>query len=484
MNKVVKNFLYNSGYQLLAILIPIITTPYLSRVIGAQGVGIYSYSYAIAYYFVMVIMLGLNNYGNRTIASIRDNNERLSSVFLEIYFLQLMIGFMVTFLYVICCIFLWSNSVSHWLMFFYVLSAIIDVNWFFFGMEKFRFITVRNIIVKMINTIAIFIFVKQSSDVNIYIFIMSFGLFFSNIILWPSIFRIIHLKKVPFSAIFSHLKPNLTLFIPVVAISIYTYIAKIVLGYFSPIREVGYFEYSQRIIQIPLSLVVSLGTVMLPRMANLIATEDDSVVKKYIYNSLIFVMFISTSLCFGLMGVSKEFVPLFFGLGFEKCIYLFYLLLPSCCFMAFANVIRTQYLIPKKLDIIYIKSVSIGAIVNLCLNLILIPKFQSIGAAIATLATEAMVCIYQSYMVRTDIKLKISLYNIFPFVLSGVIMYIILLLIPQLSSTLFAQLLLKVVIGIAIYVISLLIQIKFMKNSLGDLLMQIYQKVIHRYIRK
>ena len=480
MNKVVKNFLYNSGYQLLAILIPIITTPYLSRVIGAHGVGIYSYSYAIAYYFVMVIMLGLNNYGNRTIASIRDNNERLSSVFLEIYFLQLMIGFMVTFLYVICCIFLWSNSVSHWLMIFYVLSAIIDVNWFFFGMEKFRFITVRNIIVKMINTIAIFIFVKQSSDVNIYIFIMSFGLFFSNIILWPSIFRIIHLKKVTFSAIFSHLKPNLTLFIPVVAISIYTYIAKIVLGYFSPIREVGYFEYSQRIIQIPLSLVVSLGTVMLPRMANLIATEDDGVVKKYIYNSLIFVMFISTSLCFGLMGVSKEFVPLFFGLGFEKCIYLFYLLLPSCCFMAFANVIRTQYLIPKKLDIIYIKSVSIGAMINLCLNLILIPKFQSIGAAVATLVTEAMVCIYQSYMIRNDIELKKSLYNVLPFIFSGVIMYLFLLFVPQFSSILIIQLFLKILIGVIIYFVSLLILIKVMNNDLENLLIKLYQQNIRR----
>ena len=480
MNKVVKNFLYNSGYQLLAILIPIITTPYLSRVIGAHGVGIYSYSYAIAYYFVMVIMLGLNNYGNRTTASIRDNNERLSSVFLEIYFLQLMIGFMVTFLYVICCIFLWSNSVSHWLMIFYVLSAIIDVNWFFFGMEKFRFITVRNIIVKMINTIAIFIFVKQSSDVNIYIFIMSFGLFFSNIILWPSIFRIIHLKKVTFSAIFSHLKPNLTLFIPVVAISIYTYIAKIVLGYFSPIREVGYFEYSQRIIQIPLSLVVSLGTVMLPRMANLIATEDDGVVKKYIYNSLIFVMFISTSLCFGLMGVSKEFVPLFFGLGFEKCIYLFYLLLPSCCFMAFANVIRTQYLIPKKLDIIYIKSVSIGAMINLCLNLILIPKFQSIGAAVATLVTEAMVCIYQSYMIRNDIELKKSLYNVLPFIFSGVIMYLFLLFVPQFSSILIIQLFLKILIGVIIYFVSLLILIKVMNNDLENLLIKLYQQNIRR----
>lgn len=480
MDKVVKNFLYNSGYQLLAILIPIITTPYLSRVIGAHGVGIYSYSYAIAYYFVMIIMLGLNNYGNRTIASTREDKERLSSSFLEIYFLQLIIGLAVTIIYMLCCIFLWSNSLSHWLMIIYVLSAVIDVNWFFFGMEKFRLITLRNIIVKLFNTIAIFIFVKQPSDVYIYIFIMVFGLFLSNIILWPSVFRVICFKKVSISSVLGHLKPNLTLFIPVIAISVYTYIAKIILGYFSPIKEVGYFEYSQRIIQIPLSLVVSLGTVMLPRMANLIATKDDVIVKKYIYNSLIFVMFISTSLCFGLMGVAKEFVPLFFGSGFEKCIYLFYLLLPSCCFMAFANVIRTQYLIPKKLDIIYIKSVSIGAAINLCLNILLIPKFQSIGAAVATLVTEAMVCIYQSYMIRNDIDLKKSLYNVLPFIFSGVIMYLFLLFVPQFSSILIIQLFLKILIGVIIYFVSLLILIKVMNNDFENLLIKLYQQNIRR----
>lgn len=454
MKTVLKNFFYNTGYQLLIILTPIITTPYLARVIGANGIGEYSYANSIAYYFVMFIMLGLNNYGNRTIASIRNNPKELSRNFSEIYCMQLILGIFVTIIYVFYCFL--EKDILTWLMVIYVFSAVLDVNWFFWGLEKFRFTVFRNIVIKIITILCIFAFVKKSSDLYVYVLILVLGSLISNLVLWPAVFQEIQLTSIRIREVANHLKPNLVLFIPIIAVSLYKYMDKIMLGVLSNMKQVGYYEYSEKVIQIPIALVNSLGTVMLPKMSNLAANNKNKDEKKYIFISLLLAMFFSSSLCFGLMGIAKEFVPIFYGQGYQTCISLFYVLLPSCCFIAFANVFRTQYLIPHRMDIIYIKSVIYGAIINFLLNSILISRFQAMGAAVATLCAEAVVCIYQTIKIYKIFDMQKYIKDVIPFILSAIGMFLCLYNFPKVTSSLIGNMFLKICIGVIVYFILLL----------------------------
>ena len=465
MNTVFKNFIYNTGYQILAIIVPIITTPYLSRIIGVEGIGKYSYANSIAYYFVMFIMLGLNNYGNRTIAGVRDDKNKLSKTFCEIYFMQLMIGIVVLIIYIIFCALFMPQNIIQWIMIVYVVSAIIDINWFFFGLEQFKLTATRNIIIKLITTISIFCFVKHKEDIVIYVLIVLLSMLISNAILWPFVFEFVSLTKVNIRSSFCHIKPNLILFIPIVAISLYKGMDKIMLGIMCNIEQVGYYEYSEKIIQIPIALVNSLGTVMLPKMSNLVANGDIREEKRYISISILVAMLCSSSLCFGLMAIAREFVPLFYGKGYEPCVHLFYILLPSCCFMAFANVIRTQYLIPHKKDEIYIKSVILGALVNFFLNIILIRMMLSAGAAIATLAAELTVCLYQAFKTEKVLPIKKYFKNSIPFVASGIIMFVSLINISIDISELVIIIGIKIILGVIIYFSVLTIILLICKND-------------------
>lgn len=465
MKNVLNNFVYNFGYQILTILIPIITTPYLARIIGVEGVGQYSYANSIAYYFMIFIMLGLNNYGNRTIASVRNNSEKLSASFCEIYIMQLILGIIVSGAYIVFCFFSQNVNMLQWIMLIYVFSAVLDVNWFFFGLEQFKFLVIRNMVIKLLITISIFVFVKDKSDLYLYVCIILLGNLVSNIILWPRVFKMIKIKKIRFKDALKHFKPNLILFIPIIAVSLYKYMDKIMLGKMSVMEQVGFYEYSEKIIQIPMALVNSLGTVMLPKMSNLVANNLNDKEEKYISISMLIVIFCSSSVCFGLMGIAKEFVPFFYGNGYQPCVNLFYILLPSCCFIAFANVIRTQYLIPHKLDVIYIKSVIWGALINFILNIILIIRLQAIGAAIATLITEIVVCIYQAIKVNKILNIMKYARNILPFIFSGIFMFIFIISIPLNFDNLIINMIIKVIIGVLIYFLVLMFVLLIKKNT-------------------
>lgn len=460
--KVVKNYIYNTSYQILAIILPIIITPYISRVLGAEMIGTYSYSYSIAYYFVMFIMLGLNNYGNRTIAKVRDNKEKLSKTFWEIYLVQIINGIVVSIIYILfVCLFF--NKLMMWILLIYVISAIFDINWFFFGMEEFKLTVVRNSIIKILTTIGIFIFVKESKDIYLYALIMTLGILLSQCVVWPFVKKYVYYTKVKFKDLKIHIKQNLILFIPVVAISLYKIMDKIMLGSIGSIEHVGYYESTEKIVQVPISLINSLGTVMLPQMSNLVSKQEEKQAKKYFELSIIFVMFLSSSICFGIMGVSEEFVPLFYGKGYEQCEILFKILMPSCIFLAFANVVRTQFLIPNKEDKIYIKSVIYGAIVNLVINILLIPKFNSTGAAIGTFLAEFVVCVAQIIMVKNKIKnLKKYILESIPLVLGGIIMYLILKLISKSSFNIYMILSEKIILGAILYITFSIVYIAYL----------------------
>ena len=465
MNSIKKNFIYNSAYQLLIFIIPMITTPYISRVLGSNGIGLYSFNNSIAYYFVIFTMLGLNNYGNREVARSRDNKKKLSKSFFSIYALQFICGIITNTMYLLYCVFISKNfilSISIWP---FVLSAIFDINWFFFGIENFRFTVIRNVIIKILTTISIFVFVNEKSDVVSYCLILSFGMLLSNLSLWTLLNKYVDFYRPKLEEIRVHIRPNLLLFVTVLSVSLFKIMDKIMLGMISASSEVGLYESAEKIINIPTAFVLSLGTVMLPRMSNIVANKDDSKSTDLINKSIIFAVFLSTSFSFGIMAISKEFVPIFFGSGFEKCIYLLWILLPSSVFIAFANVIRTQYLLPNGDDKIYVISAIIGAVINLTVNYIMIPFLASIGATIGTLISEAVVCIYQSSKARGALPINQYIKNSLPFLISGIVMFISLYNFNMHIADIYLMFI-KIILGVVIYMVLLIIQLYLFNKEL------------------
>lgn len=462
MKQIKKNFIYNALYQMLILILPFITVPYVSRILGTTGVGIYSYTYSIVYYFMLIGMLGINNYGNRTIAKSRDNKKLLSQNFLSIYFLQLIMNMIMIIFYLIyICVINNQYKLISAIQIIYLISNMFDINWFFFGLEKFKLTVTRNTIIKFISLILIFIFVKDTNDLWIYVLILSLSTLISQLLLFPFLAKEVKFEKIKFKDLKKHIKPCLILFIPVIAISLYKVMDKIMIGIFSNMSEVGFYEQAEKIINLPLGIITSLGTVMLPRISNLVEKGKDEEILEYIKISINFMMFLAFPIVFGLCSISDKFIPLFLGEDFFKSSILIYLLCPTIVFIAFANVIRTQYLIPKEKDKIYITSVIIGAIINLFLNIIFIPNYGSIGACFGTLGAEFFVMFYQSFAVRREISIKDYLYNCIPFLVKSIVMFIILVIINLLKISDIILIILNILIGTIIYFI---LNYKFIKK--------------------
>lgn len=453
MNSVKKNFMYNSISSVLTIIVPIITTPYISRILGPSGLGTYSYNYSIATYFVTFAMLGLNSYGNRTIASVRENKEKCSKVFWEIYYMQMSIGTISVIIYMCYAGLFSKNRLMSYIMLAYVISAIFDINWFFYGMELFKLTVTRNVTIKVVTTCLIFVLIRTKDDLWKYSVIIAFGALVSQIALWPFLRQYIQFVKISFYDVLKHVKPNLILFIPAIAVSVYKLMDKIMLGMMSGMKEVGYYEAAEKLIQIPNTLVASLGTVMLPRMSNLVSKDENGKIKEYINKAIIVVMLISVPISLGIMATANQIVPIFFGAGYEKCIIILQFLMLSCIFVGVANVIRTQYLIPKKYDDIYIKSVFCGAVINAIVNLLLISKLQSIGAAIGTLCAEIVVCVYQLWKVRQELDIRGYLRNIIYILVCGIVMFCVVTFFQLPNTNYLLRLMLRVAIGVITFLV-------------------------------
>lgn len=461
-----KNFIYNIIYQILVLILPLVTVPYVSRILGADGVGIYSYTYSIAYYFMIIAMLGLNNYGNRTIAKVRDDKEKLSKEFCSIYALQLIISIIMIICYLLYVV-IFNNQYKliAFIQIMYVISSMFDINWFFFGIEKFKLTITRNTIIKILSLIFIFIFVKTPDDVWKYTAILAGSTLFSNIILFSFLHKYVRFVKVGRRDIFKHFKPNLVMFLPVIAVSIYKIMDKIMLGILSTVTEVGYYENAEKITQVPIAIITALGTVMLPRVSNMLSNNKEEEVKKIIGKTMPFILFLAFPMVFGICAVSKDFSLIFFGNEFEKCGLLIQLLSITIIFLSWGNVIRTQYLIPKEKDKEYVISAFLGAIVNFIMNCIFIPKYTSIGACIGTIAAEFIVMCYQSWVVRKELPLKEYMLNSLGFFIKAIIMFIIIMpLGKQIKNNDLLRIVVQVLIGVIVYV---LLNFKYIYNILG-----------------
>jgi len=421
---IVFDFIYSSGYQILRIVLPLVTIPYVTRVLGADNLGVYNFTLSYATYFALFAYLGFENYGNRLIAQNRDDQEQLNRSFSGAYYLQLCSSLVAIISYVIYMLcFCRDNILIAWIQILYVSSEIFNTSWLYFGLEKFKKSVMLNLFVRLISFACIFLFVKSKNDLPIYTGICAGSTLLATLSLWLCMWKFIRFVRVPLKEILSHAKGCFVLFFPVLVISIYRTMDKVMLGHMSLMSEVALYSYADKIVELPYGIIAALGVVMLPRMSNLVAKGENTQAIHYIEKSMRFMLFMACGMAFGLMGIGKVFAPVFFGDEFSACGTLMMVIAPMVIIRACANVVRTQYLLPNHRDRDYIISILIGVLINLVFNSLMIPVWQSKGAAIATLFAESFVAWYQIFACRKEIPVTQYIVRDWFFLLAGMIMF-------------------------------------------------------------
>lgn len=421
-----KNFAYNVIYQILLALTPLITTPYLARVLGPASSGIYSYTYSIANYFFIFATLGISTYGVRAVAQCGDDRGLRSRAFCGVYASQLLVGCMAFLFYFLYIVFVHEGGIKIslvWVL--YVLSAVLDVSWLLFGCEEFRVPTMRSIATKLMMVATILLFVHSADDLWLYCLATAGSFFLNAALIWPFVRRYVDFARPTFAEVLGHLRGNAGLFIPVVAVSLYTTLNDVLLGALATTQEVAFYDYSYKISRILLHVVTALGTVMLPRMAALLKGGERERGLAVLDTSIWAMFSVSFALMFGIIAVAPEFTPVFFGDGYESCVLLMSLLGALIPVVTVTNVIGRQYLLPLGRDADYTKSILCGAAANVLLALLLVPFLGSLGATIGTMAADIAILIYQAFNVRKELPLKGYLKTALPFAVIGLIMLVV-----------------------------------------------------------
>lgn len=458
-NNLKKNFIYNLAYQVLVMLVPLVTTPYISRVLGAENIGIYSYTLSISAYFILFGTIGTNLYAQRQIAFFQKDRYKYSTIFWEVLLLRLM-GMLMALVLFFSCFVIRNNQYSLYysVLLIELLGAILDISWLFQGLEQFKITVFRNSLVKIISIIMIFMFVKTKYDLLFYFLIYAISIIGGNLSLWFSLKK--NLTKVSMNTLkpLKHLAPSIILFVPQMAIQIYTILDRTMLGYLIvDKKEVGFYDQGQKLIKTMIAIVTALGTVMLPRMASKFSEGDHAGIREYIYKSFKMVCMISIPMSLGIFSVADSFVPLFFGDGYSPVILLLRIISPVIFFIGFSNVIGVQFLLPTKREKQYTISVICGALINFAVNVLLIPKFGAFGASVGTVIAEAAVATIQIIFIRKEIKIIYILKDICNYLLAGMLMMVTCFIIQNIIGIGTICVILQVVIGTLVYGLVLLI---------------------------
>ena len=399
-----KNTLYNMAYRLFSMLLPLVTAPWLSRAVGTEGVGLYGYAWAISYTFSLVSLLGLENYGPRAIAQVRDDKPALDRTFSAIWKMQLLVAGLT--LLVWCGYVAFVAGEEKQIAFHLTLisvSCLFNVDWCLMGLDQFKPIALRYTIVKLLGAAAVFIFVHKPEDLWIYAFVWSLSTFIGCVSCFLSLRGRVKYVPVSWKEALTHLKPCAVLSISVIAVSVYRQMSKVMIGALSDMHQTGLYENADKIILCMAGFISAIGTVMLPKVSHMTAQGRMEDVKKHVESSMELVMCMVCALGFGLASVAVEFAPLFYGADFAQSGLLMIPLSMTLLTIGFANVIRTQWVLPQKRDFIFVQSVLTGAVVNILLNALLIPGFGAMGAVVATVAAEISVPAVQFVILRKEL---------------------------------------------------------------------------------
>ena len=419
--KVIKNYLYNLSYQILIIILPVITIPYVTRIFTSEDLGNYGFYNSIVSYFALFSMLGIGIYGTKQIAAAND----VSSTFWNIYAIQLISSALAISVYLIAIFSIPQMGGVIPLMVGVVLfERMFDISWLFSGKEDFKKITLRNTVVRLVGVICIFTFIKSSDDLYLYIFLIVTINFLGQLVMWVP--AKIFIKRPSFNTkiMKKNLHPIVLLFLPQVAISLYVVLDRTLLGLLGSYSDVGIYEQGQKLTSILITVVTSLGVVMLPRVANLLSERREEEAQNMVKFSFILYNLIIFPMIFGLIAVNEVFVKLFLGKNFQDVKYVLYIIVFNLMFIGWTNILGYQVLVVRNKNKEFMLSTTIPAFVSVAVNIAVIPFFGYIGASITSVVVEILVFAIQWYYSRNIIN-KNLLFNkdLVKIILSSLVMF-------------------------------------------------------------
>lgn len=455
-----KNFVINIIYQIALILFSLIVIPYVSRVLGEDGIGKYSFANTLNTYFLIISSLGFSTYAKREIAKSRNDKYKQCKIFWEVNICR---GLFVCLIFIIDLILIFCGVFGKYtnlmlILSLYLVSVALDISFFFYGNEEFGKVISLNLIIKTIGTVFIFIFVKQPSHVWLYALINCLISFFSILFAWFFLKK--KLVKVRFSELrpFRHLKGTLILYIPSLALSLYNLIDNSLIGFITQSdAENGYYMQSEKIVKKILLVVNCLSVVMLPRNTHEISCGNLNKAKENIYNSLACIWLFGLPMTGGIIFAANNFIPWFLGASFNKSILLLQVLSALIIFIGASTVIGEQYLLPNRKDKHYVWAIIIGVVVSLLVNIPLIYCLGSLGAALTTAIAEFVILLIMLCMVAKELSLK-RIFKSFvkPFVATLIMCLVIaplsVVLSPSIPNTL-----LIIACGVLVYAVSILL---------------------------
>lgn len=449
--RVVKNYLYNVGYQVLAIIVPLITSYYVSRVLSPEGVGANAFTNSIIQYFMLLANIGIGYYGNREIAYVRENRQAMAKTFWEIQIVKTIMTILSYLAFITFMFFYQGNQLYMWAQSINLIAVAFDISWLYEGIEDFRRTVLRNTFVKIVSMVAIFVFIKSSSDVALYIAILAISTFLGNLTLWPHTFKMLPGVNLASLRPLRHFKPTIAMFIPQIAIQLYVQLNRTMLGLMVDQKASGFYQYSDNLVKLILAFVTATGTVMLPHVANAFAKHDMKKVHEMLYKSFDFVSALAYPMMFGIAGVSLTLAPLYYSdkyapVGPAMLIESIVILM-----IGWSNVIGTQYLLPVNRVKDFTTSVTIGAVINIILNFPFISLWGLNGAMWATVLSEVAVTGYQLYVVRKDLDLSLMFQSSWKYLLASGVMFVAVFGMNTHLKASWLWLICEVAVGVVIY---------------------------------
>ncbi len=447
-----KNAAYNVAYRVFSLLLPLVTAPYLDRVVGKDGVGLYSGAWAWSEIFCLIGLLGLADYGVRTIAQARDDREKLDRTFSGIWQMQLMVAsFALLFWFGYVFLIAGEEKTIALHMTMMSVSCLCNFEWCLMGLDQFKSIALRNTFVKIAAAASAFIFVKSIDDLWIYGFVWSLATLIGNLSCALTLKGKVSYHRVSMKETLKHLRPCAVLFISVAAVSVYRKMDKIMVLYIAGKDQNGLYESAEKIVYCLSGFISAIGTVMMAKVSNLQEKGETEKIARNIDKSMNLIICMVSAMAFGLAAVAERFAPLFY----EKAAASGVLMIPlgfTLIMIGFANVIRTQVVLPQKRDHILVKSVCSGAAVNLIVNACLIRSMGSMGAVVGTLAAELTVPVVQFIILRKELPYKRFMGYVLAYaVIGGIMMVCVRLVAGLLPVNNWVNLGIMTVTGVAVY---------------------------------
>lgn len=454
-NKLVSNYFYNILYQMLIVILPLIITPYTLRTLQVDALKINTNTTNIIQWFVIFGIMGVNLYGNREIAKVREDKNKCSRTFFEICFMQMGSMFLATIAFII-----YYYGISHEEYGIYlliqavtILSVGLDITWFFYGVEDFKKVSIRNIFIRILNVILIFTLIKGLGDILLFIIINVSMSLLGQFIMWFQLKDYLSFVKIAPKDILKHIKPNIALFIPTIAISIYSVldITMIRVFYNPDSNEVVYYEQAQKFVKMFLFFVTSIGSVMLPRISNVFSKNDDQAITSYLNNTFSLSLYLAIPMIVGIFMVIDGFVAWFLPSNFYQVGFLIKCISPIILFISLSNVFGIQYLVPTGKTSYYTCSVVAGAIINFLVNFLFIPTLGALGATIGSVVAELVVTSIQYMFTRKTIRLCMEPKEFVKVLLSSIVMAVSIYLFSLGKSPSMLITISQITIGIVVY---------------------------------